>query len=318
MALTFADALEQLGEADAFPVEADTAKRKSILNETLERLITGGKFLGTRQTLAITVDDTGILTLPRGFSTILGDTVDGLAEPLTNEWFTFLAGVSTDNQTGESNVRDLGIGYPTISDPVSACTIKIACADSDPGVARVQGTDENGQTIFDTGGAPGIEIEINDADWTTQQFSAITAVELPVTDGVKTLTVQYVSDSTTAVLGRYEPGETLPEYRRYYVPDADNAADGETTAVRALCQREFVRLVSDGDIVFISHLGALKHGCIGINYLTAGEEERYNFHFGEAVRLLNSQLRLSRAPSEIGVIRVNCVTGMGTGLISRP
>lgn len=315
MALSLADALTQLDEAGAFVSTLDTAGRKSLLNECLERLVCSGKFLGTEATVAITVDDTGILTLPREFSTIKGATVDDYSESIGSKWFSYLQGSNAYNRTYVSNIRDLGSGFCTISDPTGASKLKIACSGA-TGTVRVQGTDENDDTIFTSSdGSPGIDLDINSASWSTQEFNSITAIEMPITDAIKTLTAQLVSDSTTSTLGVYQPGETVPDFRRYYVIDADYKADDETTAVVALCQRQFVRLVSDHDLVWPSLLGALKHGCLSIHFENESDLARSGVHFDTAIKLLNNQLRASRASSEIGQIRINVTDGgLGTGL----
>lgn len=317
--LTFASALNDLTQAGAFAADADTATKKSVLNEATEMLIESGRWLGTQQHISVSVNSSGVLTLPRHYVTVLGATVDAVAVPLAGKWYTYLQNVSTDIQSCQNNVQDQGDGYCTIDDPSGPCTIKVACG-AESGSVHVQGLDQSGNPVYAADGTLGFDVDLNSASWSTTQVSRFTSIQLPVTSGLKTLTVKY-EDATTSVLGLFEPGETLPSYRRYLVPEAttkdpDSLEDDDATVV-ALCQRRFVKLVSDTDLVWPAHTGALKQMCLAVYWSNEADESRSEFHFKKALELLGNNLKRSRPESEIGAVRINCIGGgMGIGIRS--
>lgn len=316
--LTFKALLDKLDAAKAFPSDLDTAGRKEMVNEVGQRILESGKFIGTQDTIDIAVDNTGVFSLPRQFSTVLGYKADGSVYPMASKWWAYAPGATDQLQKYARNMQPLGTGFATFVDPTAAVTLSFTSSQSDSGTIHVDGLDEDGNEVFSSDGTRGIDITITSGSSspTVQTFTKITALVLPVTAGVITLTGVY-TDATTVTLGHYEPGETNPNYTRYLIPFAQQKADDETVSVTALCQRQFVPLVSDYDIVYPSHVPAFKEGCFAINYSNQGENERYATHMNEAIRLLNNQLRLSRPSSERGAARVYTVGNpIGAGIRS--
>ncbi len=298
--LTFKQALDQLTAIGAFPPDADNVKKKAILNDCLERYITSDRFLGSDATINIHVDSSGILTLPRRFKSIKGIIQDGVAINLASKWWNYAPGLATDSQKLMGTAQMLGSGFATFSDLTSAARLKIS---GDPtGTVRIQGLDANGNQIYDNAGGLGFDIPFSNTP-STQYVSLITAIEMPLTDAPKILTAVY-DDTTTQTLGIYEPGETIPDYTRYFLPSA--TITGTTgSSVTALCQRQFVPCVADTDLVYPSNFAALKHGVIAIVYEDAGEDERAEFRFNKGLKLLNEEIKRARPPSEMAAVRVN-------------
>lgn len=313
--LTFKVVLDKLIAAKAFPADLDTEGRKAVVNEVCERIIDSGRFIGTQDTIDVIVDNTGILTLPRQFSTVLGVITDGYTIPLASKWWVYAQGVTQELQKYARNMEPQGTGFVTFVDPTEPVRLTITATD-DTGTVRIGGKDEDGNAIFSSDGSRGIDVTLNDVAPTAQYFSTIDEIVLPVTTDYCVLTAVY-DDTTEQVIGRYEPGETAPDYARYLIPSAQQKADDETMSVTALVQRQFVPLVSDYDIVYPSHVGAIKQGCLAINYENQGEEERYQMHFNEAIRLLNLKLLRSRPEGEIGAVRIRTIGNpIGAGLRS--
>lgn len=306
--LTLASALSSLTTAGAFVAGASDGTKTALLNEAIERLLESGRFVGTQQTLSISVNATGVLTLPRHFSAILGATVEGYATDLASKWWTYLSGANACNQLYVSNVQDQGHGFCTFTDPPSSVRLKLAAVGVTD-TALVQGLDENGDVIYANDGSQGWTLTINDASWSTKHFTRIDSIQMPAGAVVKTLTCIDVGN-TVRTLGIYEPSETVPSYRRYYIPAAVDADDDlETTAVVALCNRRFVPLVDDSDLVYPSHIGGLKNSCLAVHFENEADEARSAYHFEQAIKLLNSQLKRATPESEQGRIRVNYVGG---------
>lgn len=317
MALTFLDALSRLSIAGAFPFDLDTDGRKAVINEVCQRLIDSGRWKGTQQVISVTVDNAGLLTLPRQFASCQAVKVDSVARDLASKWFSFLPGMGAllvDTDLFTSAVQDQGSGFCVFADPTEPVRLQISCADDSAGTVRVQGTDADGLTIYATAdGSNGSDLTVNDASPSTQYFASITGIVLPVTSAAKVLTAIY-DDTTEVEIGIYEPGETVADYKRYLVPDATVKTDDETTTVQALVQRQFVEAVADTDILFTGNLGALKAGCLAIRAENVGEEGRYNEMMMRSLDMLNKELRRTRPDQELGTVRINCSGGMGMGL----
>jgi len=74
---------------------------------------------------------------------------------------------------------------------------------------------------------------------------------------------------TYRALAYYEPDETLPNYRRSYIPqlDCSSASTGETcttSKVTIVAKRRFVPAIDDNSVLVISHADAIRLACQAI------------------------------------------------------
>lgn len=295
-------ALSKLDAAKAFPVDADSATRKSMLNQAAERLVLSGRLDSNRHRIAVTVGDDGVWTLPRNYKTCLGVRIDGVVYDLASKWYQFLQYVSDSRDLSlyTDALLDLGSGFCTFAelgdDPVR---LLMSAGDDDEGDARVMGTDEDGIEIFSSG-EQGFALTIGTIS--TQKVSTLTELILPETDGIKLLyAVDDDDDDAQTLVGRYYPGESQPDYRRYHTPTSG--------VLEAICQVRHVDALNGNDLLFTSNMGALKNGVAAIHAENEGDDARYTSRFTEAVRLLNLETRMSRPESERGAVRVNVVGG---------
>lgn len=327
MTYTFAALISALAAARAFPADLDAAGQKAVTNEALERIINSGRFNGTEGRLAVTVNSSGEMTLPRGWKTVTGVKVNGWVRNLASPWYDFLPGTDELSQWS-TNVVDEGTGFPTFSLPTALVTdaggvqsvqrvpakLRITCAGAS-GTVEVHGQDVDGAEVY-TGTQRGTVLTFNAAK-AAPYFYNITAVIKPVTTAVAYLYACY-DDSTEEIIGVYQPGETVPNYRRYLVGEAANRDpnDLEAVAVEIKARREHIDLVADNDVCPISNFGGLKNAVLSVTYENEGEGTRSDGHFNKALKLLNDELKLLRPPSEIGAIRVNAQACMATNLYS--
>lgn len=303
--IQLAAAISKLDAAKAFPSDADLSTRKSLVNQACERLILSGRLKSNRHRIAVSVGDTGIWTLPRNYETCLGVRIDGQSYDLASQWYQFLQHVSdgSDLSLYTDVLLDQGFGFCTFADPSGAVRLRLT-AGSDTGSARVMGADENGIEIF-SGGEPGFDLAIGVTS--TQKVSgALSQLLLPDTDAIKLL-YAVADDNTQTLIGRYYPGETQPDYRRYHTP---TAVAGVTNAVDAICQMKHVDATRDNDLLFTSNIGALKNGVQAVHAEDEGDEARYTAKLTEAARLLNRETRLSHPDSERSAVRVTMYGGV--------
>lgn len=326
--LNFAAFIAKLVAAKAFPVGLDSTGQKSMFNDALERYINSGRWNGTQGTLNITLNSSGELTLPRRWQTVTGVRVNGFVRDLAGPWYSYLP-CTTDASQWSTNVIDQEDGFPTFAQPTGLVTdVLTGLSTIQPVPAKLR--------VASTGGSGTVEVHGYDANgsevWSGTQrgtlltfgnpkalpyFQTITEVIKPITTQLTYLYACY-DDSTEEVIAIYEPGETVPSYRRYLVPEAasNDPNDLDTTGVVAKVLRRHIDMVADNDIPPIGNFGAMKNGIAAIHWEDEGDETRSANHFDKGIKMLNDELRRLRPPTEEGAMRVRAKNCVASGLQS--
>lgn len=168
----------------------------------------------------------------------------------------------------------------------------------------VQAVDSNGSTLRSL--ANGVDVQgvyirlaapFVDSEFTlgANALSKITGFQKDILVGDLRVYEVDTESGTQALLSIFEPSETTPCYRRYYLGGLpSNCCPGETTIqVTAVVKYAFVPVQVDEDWLLISNIPALKRACESIRYgeidspqaqATAASKWR------EAIKLLNAQL----------------------------
>jgi hypothetical protein len=168
----------------------------------------------------------------------------------------------------------------------------------------VQAVDSNGTTLRSL--ANGVDVEgvyvrlaapFVDSEFTlgANALSKITGFQKEVLVG--DLRVYEVDTETgeQMLLSVFEPSETTPCYRRYYIGGLpSNCCPGETTVqVTAVVKFAFVPVTVDEDWLLIGNIPALKRACESIRYGEIDNPQAQAMaasKWKEAIRLLNAQL----------------------------
>lgn len=234
MRYTLQDLRNKLVLLGAFPVDYTTAQQNAFINEALESFILDGRFLGTKQEIQVVVSNTGFFTLPREFLTCLGIRVNQNVREMASIWYNYLSGDSDISQFG-TNIQDRGDGWVTFDDPVNnlnlpfttspatvaplyaGAQLRIACTGETATTVEFHGLDQNGMEIY-TGNQRGALYTFNAAK-SGPYFSKVTQAFIPLTANPAYLYACY-DDGTETCIGLYAPGETEPNYRRYFVQEA--------------------------------------------------------------------------------------------------
>ncbi len=272
-----------------------------ILNEAVERLMNAGLWCGTYQRYRVCTRD-ACLTWPRAFQTI--EVVDVCGSPMTvrNQWFEFLdqgPGLWTGGQNCSGggplrcptyNYLDRGRGYVMFDDTRAAAsklrfTTQFA---ADAGkVINVRGYDSTGQWVLTNGGnTVGEDVTLingsvdTTTEWGPQVFREV--IKAP-TKGFVTVDSYdvVVGDSVLYPMARWEPGETVPDYRRCVIPALRDAASGATDAegepcpptVTVMAKLAFIPLESDLDILPLTNGPAIKLAMISVQKQERGDYE---------------------------------------------
>jgi hypothetical protein len=318
--MTLAQA-RQLLHQHISPNGPDDVSIPSRVNEVCERFFVSGRWKG----MIVEVDldaSQGYVTLPRRCEAVLGITVKGVPRTPFGRWHTFVPGgpgrIDNSDYCGPDLILDEGDSHPVFRDsPYEVFRLRAKVpntSDRDTGNYMVfKGNDADGNYVFDAEGNEGVSLPLTGAEnTTTQYFSSLHGVLKPLTQGYVTLWAVDAQGNETQI-GEYEPGETNVGYRRYRVAVA--SGDETVPAVRALCKRRYVPVLSEHDEIIPDNMGALKLGLISLKYEDTNDLERATEYFTRALSLLNAELREQRG-SQFNPIRFS-PHGFGLGRINR-
>jgi hypothetical protein len=150
------------------------------------------------------------------------------------------------------------------------------------GITLTGGLDQNGDIIE----TPVKLLIANGTTTTTQQYSQMPFIEKAMTGA----SVEFYSVDTTTtdetLLCVYAPSETVPCYKRYAIPSAN---DGDTFA--CMCNIAFVPAVQDSDLIIPSVVDALVSGLQALQFRDRNDLERYQSYMSDAVQTLDSDLQ---------------------------
>jgi hypothetical protein len=292
---------------------ADNGKLIEIVNEAQQRLIfAGGEtgWWGSWFKVAFNVDSAAdpYITTPRNIARLIDMDVCRRPVRIQNQFYEFLeAGVGLQpSRCGCNQIETYDRGlYPTFSDMGANTRLRFYITDA-ADVARrvlVQGTDQNGMTIYSLDGIDQVQGLYLDF---TQPFvdmpyslTALTGLQKDYTVGpVRVFEV----DQTTGVqrlLLTMEPGEEVAGYRRYFLNGiprncCDPANPANTTVqVTAMAKLAFIPVAVDTDYLTIQNLPAMKEACMAVRFgemddaMSAGMN---GVHSKAAIKLLNGEL----------------------------
>ncbi len=320
MRLTLGIARSKLSAACVPPAALTTAALAApFINMATEQLLNRGNWRGTNRKTAFAVYDDQF-TLPRGLVTAKAAVIQGedsptyvCSYPIRNEWYEFIPGGEgyiADVPCDVGAFTDRGDGFVTFRDMPSGGKLKIYNSTTESaGSFHVRGL-VDGQKLYTGTGASrieGVNIAIpttsGNSTLGTHTFDAgasLYSIVKPVTNGVVTL-YHVADDDTETLIGRFEPGETLPSYRRYYVPRRAND-DGQ---VVAMCKAKHYDVVSDNDEIFPGNINALEYALFALNYRRKDELERSQQNFELAKDELNAELEQFTAEQSLGHVSID-------------
>lgn len=326
--LTLAAARSQLPSACFPPGQAATATLAApYVNAAARELLSFGKWAGTVGKYAFTIYDNQ-LTLPRFLQTVLGAAIRGTGDRskvwssylVANQWYQFISGgpgllVNPPYDTaGFEDYRDTLVVFRDL--PSEGRVKIVTTATEDAALTfHVRGIYQ-GQPVFTGTGSSRIEGEnitipqaLGGTATSTSTFDAgdtLYSIVKPATHGV---ILMYLVDSLAVetLIGRYDPGELLPCYRRYSTPQRTDSSDQAVV----FCKRRHVDAVVDNDEVFPANLGALECALLAIFARRKSDNNRYMTYMNNAMALLNADLTEETAAQSFGVFQIDPAIGMG-------
>lgn len=340
-------------------MDSTDARWLQLLNQAVHRLLSMAMWLGTTQKYAVCVNQ-GCLTWARQFESIIAMDVCDRPIPLRSQWHEFLEngpGLARVCGCSAWNSYDRGSGFVMFDDVTVASKIRLYpqfAADVGKTVT-IRGIDSLGQQVLtDSGNIVGEVLTLalpyvdSVTTWGKQTFreaiKEVTKGHVTAFSYDASLPVPPASpgpsDTPLKALADWEPTETLPDYRRSFIPalsgrncncnltasdDDDDCA--HRTLVTVIAKIKFIPIVSDLDFLPIGHPGALKMAMVAVML-----EERRDYegarmamygtfdparrrYLGGAVPMLEDELDSWQGAGMVNTVRLeSSATGRATVL----
>lgn len=279
------------------PANPNSPEFLPALNMVAQELLEKGYWKNCAAGVDFNTTD-GYLTLPRQYESIIGFDDHDRPRLVTSRMVEFMT--SGPGFFHRINNRNLGRvidqwEVPTMEVQTAIGNIRLAANDAaDYGkVVRVYGNDENGNAIY-TDGFEGVDLTLGAAPVTTSQEMWLTDVDKPLTE--RNVDISVVVSGTPTVLSHYEPTETNPLYRRYKVGVITRRDGDDQPAVRTLCKRRFIQLVSETDLIYPSNIRALRFGLMAVKLEQQGSYDvaKSQTYWQQAYQALDDELGQQR------------------------
>jgi hypothetical protein len=282
------------------------------LNEATEELMNEGEWPGVVDRYLFS-SNTGDIILPSFLDRIMGVALNNIPYSMRSPWYEFVeygpgpqGGCNWIDTVIDRDETPLQFAFPGTGGPYSLYT-KCELDESVDGVTPtmlVQGFLYNSRrevrTFYGTSYISGEQLDLSTQFYGTAQFSEITGVVKPETNGYVELWATNGLPSQDVLLASYAPQETTPSYHAYFIP----ALKGEWIG-RSVCppcyqnftnmqilvrgRRRFVPVENDNDILIISNLPALMSMIMAIQKREISDIEGYGQYKGAAVDILRKE-----------------------------
>ena len=310
------------------------------IRRALEMAIYQGNYDATLDTLDVTSDPCGVVTLPYFVGTVLSVNVCGSPTIFRNSWYQYhvngmgqyngygLGGGGGYGLQGMGRPYLYGCGFsddagwsPVFQDLIEWSIVAAICEDATDGNGSLkmivegetmdsQGNIKAAITIPTTGpSSSGIEIPLvatwANTDAAVTYMRKINRVTKPVTRGyVKLIAFPMRQLATAVTLGYYAPHETAPLYRRISVGTP-------CKWVRIKYRKAMLPLVNDYDIVPISSLQAMLLMVKAVRLSDSENFDRSEACRGQALRILD-QIQSVESGSTYSPMQVEPGFSIGT------
>lgn len=281
----------------------DDERLAEYVNRAQEEMLTWGSWWGSIQRTQFCVTN-GCLTWPREVANIEAIAVCKHSIPIRNAWYEFIGpiGIQTEHHHQPSLElvdRPNSCTFSDIAATGRKVRLYITSTDDVGKVVLLQGNDDTGVWIRNKYGSEWVDGErLTLADpyvESVSTFYPLTGIQKPVTSE-RILAYEYdpVADTIRAI-GTYQPDETLPDYRRSFIPalhhihHCGNCA-ASTITITANAKLQHIPVSKDSDWLIIGNLVALEHACKAIMFGENGDTAQEEIEIAKAKRALNDEL----------------------------
>ena len=260
------------------------------LNEAVERLL--AKMGSERAIECVNMCMyNGCVTCPRDIEKIIKARIDGTFAHVFDKWYQFLEagpGLLSDDTSGYMDLIDSGMA-PTQYDMPESMRVAVFSDQAELVDAQllVRGYDETAREVrtqLEDGSwmmGEYIPITQNVLYYSNNQFSQITSIQKPVTNGYVYLSAYdqdvfpIATEITREHLAYYHPDETRPMYRRYsFKTSAYTAVEDRSYKLNALVKMHYIPMSHSSDVCGIANIHAIKMMLKAIRYYNSDDPEK--------------------------------------------
>ena len=286
---------------------------KNSLNQVLSRIYNMGTYRDLTIQYSLPVVD-NCITLPDEADAVLHTIVDNQPVPVRSLWHDFKSvgmGVGASDLTWGL----VDAGFHPLKRLIETATNTLHIVPSDQSPTRTNFNPADGELVAITAtdgdkiyASTTDSVSDNDVPLTfTANINSVISIQFDgLTDWYDIRTNAADPDTTIATVG---PDSGVTRYRRFRL---NRYTNGQTT-VHVLCKRAFQPIRSDNDIVYVSNIGALKHGLLGRLMEDNADIERSEYHWNKCMQLMEEEAATSRGAA---LPRLN-VDPYGTGSLNR-
>lgn len=353
MRITYSQFKASFSAAESTNLCVTDSRFLQYLNQALPRLMNHGPYVGQHQKYAMCTAGS-FITLPRQFRT--ADVMDVCKYPvqIRNRWFEFLENgpgrVTSQTDCAGNNAYDRGRGFAGFADlPYDQTKIRLVPtlgADAQKTVT-IRGTNSAGDYVLTNSGNTDGEVLTlafphvdSTTIWGKQEFRVVLKDK---TKGfVKAYAYDYANDpgaTNLTQLALWEPSETLPDYRRYEVPQVtsikkcsscQNAVDYDCAdvSVIVMARLQFIPIENDLDILPISNVEAIKLAMLSVIKMERNDQEGARLamygqldpvkrtYINGAIPLLEAELDAEQGYGAVAPMRIDSFEMSGPGIIN--
>lgn len=315
-------------------------RARDYVNRACERLMNEGQWVGTVARYRVCVTN-GCIVWPRQLDAILSFAVCNTPMPIHSPWHEFLGNgtylqddcngcgasalidrdevASFDNVIG-SNKR-LAVYCDVAEDPATYITLQYYNTSAQFVRTAPSGSWIDGERVsFNTAGAYSYTLS------NVMANGFVRAIK-PVTNGTVRLYEHDTVADTYRPLAYYEPDETIPVYRRSFIPGLNISTTEDCTkrSVTVMAKKRFIPVINDDDFLAISHAEAIRMAVQSIwksennqaaeasIYMNGGIDPLTRNRIEGAIPLLNAQLRAYRGSGAVIPIKMVNASTFGAG-----
>lgn len=315
--------------AKAAGICRDDARVVDYINEAVMTLLPKGKWVGAYQRYLICTNES-CLVWPRQIETIEAMAICGRPGVVRNDWFEFLEngpGVMNEDSCISRTMVDRGTVCSFKDITVGQVNRKIRVyadvAEDAAAVITLQGYDENGQwirTLVSGSWIDGERVSISTTpQLSTKFFTRLVRVIKPVTNGHVRL-YEYNTDTAANVraLAVYEPDETLPEYRKSFIPSLAHVSAGsscENVKVEVAAKLRYIPVSGDNDFIMLGNLMALTKMVQALTKYESDLLAEAQAYEATAVRFLQEELKSYQGDGPVVQLRTQNRNIWGAGYV---
>lgn len=260
------------------------------INQAVNRLMQKLGSTGTIQCVKMCVYN-GCFTCGRDIEKVIKCRIDGYYAHTFDKWYEFLEGgpgLLEKDSLSFTDLIDRGL-VPTQYDMPESMRVAVISDRPEAVGAQIliRGYDETAREVFsqnaDGSWYPGEYVPITGdvMYYTNNQFSQITHVVKPVTNGYVSLSAwdqdvfPIATEVTREHLVIYHPDETRPMYRRYaFKTTAYQELEDKRYQLNALVKLRYVPMSHDSDMCQISNIAALQYMMQALRFYSSTEVEK--------------------------------------------